>query len=293
MRRNISRIIALFCGLALWAGCEEELMDYEGKDGLYFDVRRYPPHIDVSLWPHQYYSEVDYGNLLEDDVRMSLKIMASGNVKDYDRTFKVIANADSTTAVAGRDYDDLTEDCVIKAGENSTTVSFLVHRTPEMKNDTLQLQLKILENEWFTLPYKSFSDGPAISYLPDANIAFSYNRDASIHNIFMYDVLTRPNRWIGNDENGLGLWGRFSAKKYLLIMELTGTTFEDFQTEETMPYARQQSIGELMSRHVLEKAAAGDPVLDEDGTMMYFMAVSSLGGSSAWAPFTKPEDYYK
>lgn len=293
MKTYISSIALLFCGLPLWTGCEEELMDYEGKDGLYFDVRRYPSHIDVSLWPHQYYSEVDYGNLLEDDVQMSLKIMATGNTKDYDRSFRVIANADSTTAVAGRDYASLTEDCVIKAGENSTFVSFLVHRTPEMKDDTLQLQLMIVENEFFTLPYKSFADGPGIMYEPDMNIAFSHNRDASIHNIFMYDVLTRPARWIGNDENGMGLWGRFSGKKYRLIMELTGTTIEDFQTEATMPNARQQAIGELMSRYLLEKAAAHDPVLDEDGTMMYFMAIGTLGGSSAWGPFTKPEDYYK
>ena len=293
MKKYINKISVLFFGLALLSSCEKELMDYEGTDGLYFDVRRYPSHIDTKLWPHQYYSTVEFGNLLVDDVEMSLKIMATGNAKDYDRAFTVIANADSTTAVAGRDYKDLTENCVIKAGENSTTVSFSVHRTPEMYGDTLLLQLKIVENEMFNLPYTSFEDGPAIPYTPDANIMFSYNKDAGIHNIFMYDVLTRPNRWIGNDENGLGLWGRFSAKKYELIMEVTGTTIEDFQTEEKMPNARQTAIGETMARYVLEKAAAHEPVLDEDGTMMYFMAVGTLGGTAAWSPFTKPEDYYK
>lgn len=293
MKQYIHALSILCGGLLLFSACEKELMDYEGQDGLYFDVRRYPSHIEQSKWPHQYYSTVEFGNLLVDDVEMNLKIMATGYAKDFDRAFKVIANPDSTTAVAGRDYANLTEECVIKAGENSATVSFTVHRTSEMDGDTLQLQLKIVENEFFTLPYTSFADGPSIPYEPDVNIAFSYNKDASVHNIFMYDVLTRPDRWIGNDANGLGLWGRFSAKKYQLIMDLTGTTIEDFQTEATMPSARQQAIGEQMARYLLEKAAAHEPVLDEDGTMMYFMAVQNLGGSAAWAPFTKPEDYYK
>lgn len=293
MKKHMNLIGGLLLGGLLWTGCEKELMDYEGKDGLYFDVRRYPSHIDESLWPHQYFSTVEFGNLSADEVEMSLKIMATGRAREYDRTFNVVADADSTTAVAGRDYTGLAEDYVIKAGENSTVVSFVAHRTPEMDGDTLLLQLRIVENEWFTLPYTSFADGPAIPYQPYVNSAFSYNTDASVHNVFLYDVLTRPERWIGNDENGLGLWGKFSAKKYQLIMEQTGTTVEDFQTEETMPNARQQAISEQMSRYLLEKAAAGDPVLDEDGTMMFFSYVTTLGGSAAWAPFTKPEDYYK
>lgn len=292
MKKYISWTVLLFGGAALITGCEKELMDYEGQDGLYFDVRRYPSHIAQDKWPHQYYSSVAFGNMLENETELSLKIMATGNTKDYDRAFKVIANPDSTTAVEGRDYTNLTSDCVIKAGENSTAVTLKANRTAEMKGDTLQLQLMIVENDLFTLPYKSFADGPAIPYLPDNN-EFSYNKDASIHNIFLYDVLTRPERWIGNDENGMGLWGKFSAKKYMLIMELTGTTIEDFMTEARMPAARQQSIGEFMAKYLLEKAKNHEPVLDEDGTMMYFMAVGTLGGSSAWQPFTKPEDYYK
>lgn len=289
MKKYINWAGLLFGGALLLTGCEKELMDYEGQDGLYFDVRRYPSHIAQNLWPHQHYTSVAFGSMVENEVELSLKIMATGNTKDYDRAFKVIANPDSTTAVEGRDYTNLTTDCVIKAGENSTTVSLKVNRTAEMEGDTLQLQLKIVENDMFTLPYKSFADGPATPYTPDNN-EFSYNKDASVHNIFIYDVLTRPARWIGNDETGGGLWGKFSAKKFSLIMELTGTTIEDFTTEERMPNARQTSIAEFMVKYVLEKANAHDPVLDEDGTMMYFF---TLNKQLPWQPFTKPEDYYK
>lgn len=292
MKNYISAVMLLLIGTWMLTGCEKELMDYEGKDALYFDVRRSASWIEQSKRPHQYYSAVAFGNMMEDEIELSLKVMATGNIKNYDRAFQVIANPDSTTAVNGRDYTDLTTDCVIKAGENSTNVTLKVKRSAEMKDDTLQLQLKIVENNMFSLPFTQFGDGPQITIQPDKN-EFSYNKDASVHNIFIYDVLTRPERWIGNDENGLGLWGRFSAKKYRLIMELTGTTIEDFATEERMPMARQQSIDYLMSKYLLEKAKNHEPVLEDDGTMMYFSAIADLDASSAWMPFTKPEDYYK
>ncbi len=293
MKHNVYSMILLFAGLIGLSGCEKELMDYEGKDGLYFDVRYYASHIDTKLWPHQHYSTVEFGNLMEDEVSMSLKVMAAGTMKDYDRAFQVVVNADSTTAVVDRDFSELTENCVIKAGENSTNVTFKVHRSLEMDGDTLQLQLKLVENEHFSLPYTSFADGPAVPYSPYENDKFANNKNAGIHNIFMYDVMSRPPRWIGNDVTGAGRWGRFSAKKFRLMMELTNTTIADYQTTATMPNARQEAIEQTMALYVLEKAKAGDPVLDEDGTMMYFMAISTLDPSAAWAPFTKPEDYYK
>jgi len=76
-------------------------------------------------------------------------------------------------------------------------------------------------------------------------------------------------------------------------MELTGTTIEDFSSAKTMPSARMAAIGETLARYLIEKAIARDPVLDEDGTMMYCNAVGTLGGSNAWAPFTTPEEYYQ
>ena len=39
----------------------------------------------------------------------------------------------------------------------------------------------------------------------------------------------------------------------------------------------------------MEKAAARTPVLDEDGTMMYFYVDQT---TVPWSPFTKPSDYY-
>lgn len=292
MKKYTTTFCALICGFFLLAGCEKELMDYEGKDCIYFDVRRGASWIEPSRWAHQFYTTIEFGNMIEDEVQVNLKVMAAGKSQNYDRPFTVVVNKDSTTAVTGTDFKFLEESHAIKAGETSTTISLTVHRTKPMDGDTLKLQLKLLENEFFDLKYTSFGDYPG-TYPPDANPSFDGNKDATIHNLFFYDVLSQPKEWAGNNVTGTGLFGKFSAKKFKLMMELTNTTIIDYQSVETMPTVRQQAICELMSAYLLEKAKAKDPVLDEDGTMMYFMYISTLGGSSAWAPFTKPEDYYK
>lgn len=292
MKKYIYKAYILICGLMFFASCEKELMDYEGEDCLYFDVRLSSSWIDTSLWPHQYFSAVSFGNLLVDEVDVSYKIMASGLPKDYDRAFSLTVNADSTTAVEGTDFEAFPKELVIKAGENSTTLAFKIYRTERMLNDTLQLQLQLHENEYFKLKYTSFIDGSYTPYSPDDNVMFSYNKDASVHNIFIYDVLSRPEGWYGNDVTGTGLFGKFSAKKYKLLMELTNTSIEDY-TDESMPSVRASAIAETVAKFLLEKAADRDPVLDEDGTMMWVSPIQSIGGNAAWAPFTKVEDYYK
>ena len=291
-RRNISTPVLLLTLAAVLGGCEKELMTYEGKESLYFDVRRGAEWIDPQRWPHEFFSTVAFGNILGDDSKLVIPVKVTGEVKDYDRTFTVTARPDSTTATAGSDYDGLQDSYTIKAGETGTQIELTFHRTKAMDGDTLRLQLQLHENEYFSLSYTDYGDYPD-AYQPTVNKAFSGNHDAAVHNIFLYDVLTRPKQWSGSDVYGTGLFGKFSAKKFKLIMEVTHTTIEDFADEKTMPTARQRSIGETMAKYLLEKAKARTPVLDEDGTMMYFMAISDVGGDAAWQPFTKPEDYYK
>lgn len=293
MKVYINSILYLLCGFFSLTGCEKELMEFEGKDSLYFDVRRGPEWISPNLWTHYPYSTVEYGNIIEDEVELSLRIRASGSLRDYDRLFTISVNPDSTTALSGSDYLQIEESYMIKAGEISTQVALIVKRTERMSGDTLKIQLQIDENEHFELTYISYGDFPGAYKEINPHPIFGLIKNAGLHNIFIYDVLSRPAVWSGSDVTGGGLFGKFSAKKFKLMMELSNTTIEDYQNKSTMPSARQTAIGELMATYLLKKAADNDPVLDEDGTMMYFMAIESLGGSSAWKPFTRPEDYYK
>lgn len=289
---KLKLICAISCLVALITACEKELMTYEGKDSLYFDIRNEVAWLDPDTWSHEHFSAVSFGSTMQNDLELNLKVQASGMPSNIDREFEVIVVKDSTELQDG-DFDGLESFYVIKAGETSTTINLTFHRKEYMTNDTLQLQLALVENKYFSLMYSDFGKAPE-QYDYTKNPKFDYNHNASIHNIFVYDVMSKPNQWLGGANNsGLGVLGNFSAKKWKLMMELSGTVIDDWSSALTMPNSRMQGIGEILAVYLLEKARAKDPVLDEDGTMMYCSAISSLGGSDAWSPFTKPEDYYK
>ena len=288
--KNIKLISSIALLSAVLTSCERELMTYEGKDSLYFDIRNEVAWLDPDTWSHEYFSTVPFGSTVSDEITKSFTVQASGMPSSIDREFRVVVVEDSTELLEG-DFTGLAESYCIKAGETSTTVDLTFHRGAHMKNDTLQLQLALVDNEHFTMMFDEIGKAPE-QYSPTENSKFDYNHNASIHNIFVYDVMTRPKQWSGNDETGMGLLGAFSAKKWLLMMEMTGTTIEDYADASTMPSVRQQAICQTMSAFLLEKARAKTPVLDEDGTMMFFMYLGPSYAVDGWNPFTNPSDYY-
>ena len=284
----MKRYISLFCLVAslsamLFVSCEKEPMTYEGKDTIYFDIRRGAEWIDPTLWAHEHFSTVPFGATLSDVIEIDLPICVSGMPSGIDRSFTIIEVADSTTVQSG-DYTGLEATYTIKAGETKTNVHLVFNRKEHMKGDTLRLQLALQENEHFSLKYKDFGKAPE-QYSPTENPDFDKNHDASIHNIYVYDVMTRPTVWSGNDVYGTGRFGKFSATKWILLMKVTNTNIDDYSSTATMPTARQDAVTQSMSAFLIEKAEARTPVLDEDGTMMYFNKVT-------WQPFTTPEEYY-
>lgn len=292
MRNKIYSILTLALAALSLASCEKDLMSYEGKDCLYFDVRRDAAWIDKKLWSRWNYSEVTFGNILSNDTTLSIKISATGNAKDFDRAFKVIATPDSTELEAGTEYDPLLPEYVIKAGETSTTVDVTFHRTPRMTDDTLRFQLQILPNEYFDLKFDAYKDYPGPYEASQPKVEFNKNSDARFHNMYIDDVLVQPEGWWGSD-NGGGLFGKFSDVKFKFIMEVTGTTIFDY-TNEKMPSGRATAIGQQVADELVKRARAKNPVIDKDGTMMWVMAITGgKYGKDAWYAFTKPEDYLK
>ena len=72
--KKIYSILMLTMALFSLTGCEKELMDYEGKDCLYFDVRRGASWIEPDLWAHWNYSEVTFGNILSNDTTIAASL---------------------------------------------------------------------------------------------------------------------------------------------------------------------------------------------------------------------------
>lgn len=282
---HIIGIIILFS----FSSCEKEIMSYEGQDGIYFDVR-WGMEEREGHWAHQYYTPIEFGNLSDMSYTVQIRVTASGTIKNYDRPFSITIGKDSTNAIAGEDYVDFPKEYVLKAGERYAYIDVTFNRTEKMKTDTVTLQLCLQPNEYFTCPFTNYEDNPTYDH-PEKE--YGYNTNASEHKIVANDMMTKPAGWVG--AGGVGLFGEYSAKKWILIMQLTNTTVDDYTNIMEMIGAKGKTFSETLARYLLAEAEKGREyaVLDEDGSMMWCDYVTKLGGAKAWAYGTKPEDYYK
>ena len=116
-------LLAIFASLLVsMVSCEKDLMDYEGENSIYFDVRRGKDFRDSIFWARQYYTHVNFIEIVGDTTELELRVAASGPVTDYPRSFKVDVVQDSTTAVEGV-YFDFERDWVLPAG--AVTANFI------------------------------------------------------------------------------------------------------------------------------------------------------------------------
>ena len=171
---------------ALWglASCEkEEMMDYEGVDALYFDVQYGAEHGNNNVWAHQYYTYVSFASLDNaESTGLKLKVCVAGSVTDYDRPFQVEVVPDSTTAITPDEYDALSTEQIIKAGENHTYITLTAKRTERMLTDTVKIQLRLIPNEYFSLPFSEVGNIPG--RWTDTQTAYSSYANPTVHNIF-------------------------------------------------------------------------------------------------------------
>lgn len=288
MKKTLYIIGAIILSVVSLTSCEEELMDYEGENALYFDVRLYPSHIEKKLWPHRLSTEVSFGNVMKNDLEVVIPVRTTGVSTDYDRPYKVEVVADSTTARLDIDFSDLQTDRVIKAGQTSDTIRFKAHRTEEIFEDTVRLQIRLPPNEHFITNFKEYGEpGSYFSYVTvggsQSSKEFDVNADASIHNIFIYDTMTQPKGWWGSALGGIG--GAFSAKKIRLMMELCNCDLSAFETMGTMPSSRFTSYCEKLGKYLIEQAKLGPDhvVLEKDGTLMWVSYCTNADTRYRWA----------
>lgn len=124
----MKKLLTYICMLAFAASftsCEKEIMDYEGVDGLYFDVRWGQEFRTPDQWAHQYYTPVEFGAMTANTYTAQVRVAASGTIKDYDRPFSITIGKDSTDAVAGRDYVDFPK-TMSSRRENVMLISILL-----------------------------------------------------------------------------------------------------------------------------------------------------------------------
>lgn len=105
----MKKYIFLLSVVLSFLGCEKEMMDYEGKDGIYFSVQEVPPsqYGNPEIWAHVDTTLIPFSLLLENDSTVRLKVRVMGKVVNYDRYFTLSVVDTSTTATEGEDYAPL------------------------------------------------------------------------------------------------------------------------------------------------------------------------------------------
>lgn len=273
-------IISYLIGLFSFSGCEKEMETYSGQDGLYFDVQytNTPWFTNPEMWAHQIYTLVKFTTMPEGttEANLKLKVNVVGPVRDYDRPFNVMVVKDSTTAIAGTEYKDLSEQCVVKAGEQNAYVTLKVMKTDRMLDENVQIQIALLPNEYFTLPYTYLENLPG-RYMEKLEL-YSNNKDPRIHNIFVTDIMMKPKYFSSY------YFGEFHREKMeLMLSQYPDATLSDYENNDTMSTTRMTVIAEKMANYLIEQFKLGNPITDPDGTMMWFKGVP-------WEDEAMPED---
>lgn len=261
----------LFQLVVLFTACEKEIMDYSGKEGVYFAMRHGNNQYLPNLWPYQPFTDVDFVRIGADEVAFPVEVMTTGPTKDYARTFRVEINPDSTTAVLNQHYKTLQQEWTIPAGAISTTIRVPLIRSLDLVDRSVTLGLRLVPTADFEL---SFPEWDAIPSLNAGTIVPEF--DASMHSLRINDIMIQPAVWSGSLQAGnreSGLFGIFSRRKMEFLMENLGVKYEDFANTDIMPMARQMLVASDGTAALVKRYNEKNPVLEEDGRLMWMGTV--------------------
>ncbi|MDR2282123.1 MAG: DUF4843 domain-containing protein, partial [Sphingobacterium sp.] len=235
MKKLLFKLLALVVVLCSVA-CQKDLLTYAGKEGVYFGVQWGPAHGDSTVWAYQHYTAIEFVKMPDVNAKtITLRVMVTGEAKDYDRGFGVRVNVDSSDVVEGVDFEKLQDSYIVPAGKLYVDVPLTLKRTVALQTTTKVLGINLVPSEdlalsiptWYPIkPHWSTSGDPIF--------------DATYHRVELSDFPIRPDTWMGLANNGVeaGYLGLFTTKKFNLICELMDLSYEDFESTETMPSIR-------------------------------------------------------
>lgn len=274
--KTILYITTLFLVIAGLSGCEKEVKDFDGEEGVYFYVQWGVDWYDTTYWAAQPYTKVEFIKKGVDEVQLKVRVQVTGRVKDYDRKFRIIVDQDSTTAVEGENYLPIEEWQTLEKGWNYKDVLVTVKNSAALDEVERHLVLQLMPSEELPLAIPVWHDFSDMLKNDSKNAEF----DGTRHEIILNNFITCPQKWMGPAEGKQGqaeggLWGIFSKEKYEeIIKRFPDLTYEDFMSAETMPSGLQYAIQNKMVIDLQKLYDAGTPIKEKDGRLMWFLGVS-------------------
>lgn len=229
--RYIILILSGMIGLIL--SCKKsELQKYTAGDGIYF----------YSIDSVNYSFANQVGNIDRDTILVAMRIL--GEVKDYDRPLQLKA-VTGTTAQANTHY--ILPVVAIKANTNTIAYPVIVLNTPDLKTNTVRLELQVSENT-------DFAQGAGI---------ISNGTNFNIFKINFNNRLIKPSYWSSIQ----GYFGEYSDVKYKFMIDTLG--FSDFSSA-TITFSEYYALKATMTTALQKYVATNGPLVDESGKTVSF-----------------------
>lgn len=258
------------------SSCSSDDLDtYSGIDAGIFiqEVSR----TDINGNPHEYRDEIErsFSNYSEDItyVYERINIRTIGKTKNYDRPFVVEVIPEETNAVEGEDFDLSENESVIKAGESTARYNVKLLRTPRLRHEKLQITLRIVPNEHFSVPITELKN--SASWSDDGEML-----PTDRYKIIFSEEYVLP--WPWGDVYFPQFFGTYTVSKLMVINNVMGWTFSSW-SDGTVAYGKLDFVADQTRRYLQKMADAGTPVLDEDGSYMQ-LASKYLVNYQAYLP---------
>lgn len=249
---SMKKLLYLVLGIAVLQSCSrEDLMTYEEGSGIYFD------NAGILLDT----IDVPWGLKNTDQVEQTLRLQVKlvGQVKDYDRKFRIkiqTTGKDSLRATEGVDYRSFASEYILAKGKASATIAIDLLRDAVLLTENRLLTVALEESDEFGFLYTR--------KLP--------NKDGTTRPLDTQRVIRltenfpTPRWW---PVYGADYFGKWSVKKSILICDLMDIDRErwvgQLYADPDFTEGLLRFSGVFVHRWLKEQNPA---VLDEDGKPM-------------------------
>ncbi len=257
-----NKIIYTVCSILLFAACQQETIETYGleESKVYFQSQTFTGANGAAGYSTSTnFSFVDRDPEVWTSVVFRATVQLMGNVKDYDRTVKVVVDAEKTTMVEGEGYVIDLDTLKIKAGANTGTIGVRFLRPMRLREQIDTLTLKLLPNEHFNI-LEEYKASNVWSNTTAGKI------DGTRWTFAISEIYTRPDRWSG--VNADAYFGRWTASKYAYINAFFGWTSTDWTFQTVIVSSRMAAYAKELQKELQRRANEGNPVYDEGGSYM-------------------------
>lgn len=211
--KYIPIVLAIIC---LWGCREDQLEFYHGVDNIYFYKRNVvssQAYLDTTVFSFAFADTPD--------TLIQLAVRGQGEMKDYDRTFRVAV--EGGTAQVGVNFEALADEYVLKANTVYSSVPIRIYKEG-LKDKSVAVVVRLIPNENF------------VQNMPVTTVKYD-TIDITRHVLVFTNQLKQPDAW---NETFLGY---FSEAKFRLVNEELGINAASWYDESRLAEMSNKAKG--------------------------------------------------